>query len=93
MLGYYATVNRQNLIAQEGEWVDWLFLWSERLQQGAVADVLDTGSAEGPGVGEVLQPIYSARFSLQNFAKLALFREGSEPVGFACGREDRRRKQ
>ena len=57
-LGCHATVNRQNVIAQEGEWVGWLFLWSEILQQGAVADGQGTGRAQTSGVGEVLKPKY-----------------------------------
>ena len=91
MLGHHATVNRQNLVVQEGEWVSWLFLWSERLQLGAVADELDMGSAQTSVVGEVLQHRYFVKFLLQNSAKSALFREGSERVWFSCGREDRRR--
>ena len=58
-----------------------------------MADVPDTDSAQGSGVGGVFRPRYSASFSLQNSAKFVLFRKGSERIGFSCGREDRSRQK
>ena len=61
-----------------------MFLWPKRLEQGAVVDVLDTGRAQKSGVGEVLKPRYSVRFSfIAEFREISIvqaFRDGSERV-------------
>lgn len=75
-MGYHATVIRKYRFGQVGEWVGWFLLWSGRLPQGPVANVPDTGSAQGSGVGGVFKNLDILRSPHCSIPQIIMVQEG-----------------